>query len=118
MRPRGGWNGQGSGCGPADLPTGTLPASPCWKSSASRWTRRTRMAKDHGPGIKDDERYEALRRQGASKEKAARIANTDPHKAGKRGGSAPRYDEWSRDRSEERRLGKECVSKLRAWWPP
>src|SRR3546814_6232833 len=55
------------------------------------------MAKDHDPGIKDDERYEALRRQGASKEKAARIANTDPSKAGKRGGSAPRYDEWSRD---------------------
>jgi hypothetical protein len=30
------------------------------------------MAKDHGPQIKDDEQYEALRRQGASKEKAAR----------------------------------------------
>jgi hypothetical protein len=34
------------------------------------------MVKDHGPQIKDDERYEALRRQGASKEKAAWIANT------------------------------------------
>ena len=34
------------------------------------------MAEDHGPQIKNDERYEALRRQGASKEKAARIANT------------------------------------------
>ena len=32
------------------------------------------MAKDHGPSVKDDERYEALRRDGASKEKAARIA--------------------------------------------
>jgi len=33
------------------------------------------MAKDHGPSIKDDETYQALRDQGASKEKAARIAN-------------------------------------------
>jgi hypothetical protein len=32
-------------------------------------------AKDHGPSIKDDEQYEALRREGMSKEKAARIAN-------------------------------------------
>lgn len=33
------------------------------------------MAKDHGAQIKDDETYEELRKQGASKEKAARIAN-------------------------------------------
>ena len=33
------------------------------------------MAKDHGPQIKNDEVYEALRNDGASKEKAARIAN-------------------------------------------
>lgn len=33
------------------------------------------MARDHGPQIKDDETYEALRKQGASPEKAARIAN-------------------------------------------
>ena len=33
------------------------------------------MAKDHGPQIKDDKLYEDLRRQGNSKEKAARIAN-------------------------------------------
>ncbi|NNC71627.1 MAG: Rho termination factor [Sphingomonadaceae bacterium] len=33
------------------------------------------MAKDHGPTIKDDETYQALRDDGASKEKAARIAN-------------------------------------------
>jgi hypothetical protein len=33
------------------------------------------MAKDHGPSVKDDETYEELREQGASKEKAARIAN-------------------------------------------
>ncbi|WP_287978319.1 Rho termination factor [Sphingomonas sp.] len=33
------------------------------------------MAKDHGAQIKDDALYEELRKQGNSKEKAARIAN-------------------------------------------
>lgn len=33
------------------------------------------MAKDHGPTIKSDKVYEDLREAGASKEKAARIAN-------------------------------------------
>ena len=33
------------------------------------------MAKDHGAQIKDDKLYDDLRQQGASKEKAARIAN-------------------------------------------
>ena len=33
------------------------------------------MAEDHGPQIKNDKLYEDLRRDGASKEKAARIAN-------------------------------------------
>jgi Rho termination factor, N-terminal domain len=54
------------------------------------------MAKDHGPQIKDDERYEALRKQGASKEKAARIANTSRSKAARRGGRSPRYEDWNK----------------------
>lgn len=54
------------------------------------------------PTIKDEERYEKLRRQGESKEKAARIANTDPKKAGKRGGSSPRYEDWTKDDLYER----------------
>jgi len=33
------------------------------------------MAKEHGAQIKDDELYEKLRKEGNSKEKAARIAN-------------------------------------------
>lgn len=33
------------------------------------------MADAHGPSIKDSDTYDALRDQGASKEKAARIAN-------------------------------------------
>ena len=53
------------------------------------------MAKDHGPSIKNDEQYEELRQQGASKEKAARIAN-DPQ-AGKKGGKAADYEERTKD---------------------
>jgi len=72
------------------------------------------MAKDHGPSIEDDERYEALREEGTSKEKAARIANTDPHEAGRRGGSAPPYEEWSKDELEGRaaEIGVEGRSKM------
>ncbi|MBA3420889.1 MAG: Rho termination factor [Thermoleophilaceae bacterium] len=60
------------------------------------------MAKDHGPSVKDDEQYEKLREQGESKEKAARIANTDRSTAGKRGGSSPSYEDWSKDDLEQR----------------
>ncbi|HLV01792.1 MAG TPA: Rho termination factor N-terminal domain-containing protein [Acidobacteriota bacterium] len=55
------------------------------------------MGKKHGPQIKDDERYEALRKEGMSKEKAARIANTDPKEAGRRGGKAEKYEKWSKE---------------------
>ena len=54
------------------------------------------MAKDHGSSIKDDERYEALRDQGMSKEKAARIANTPPDEVGPRGGSGS-YEDWTKE---------------------
>lgn len=53
--------------------------------------------RDPGPSVKDDEQYEALRRQGASKEKAARIANTARSTAGHRGGTSPSYEEWTKD---------------------
>lgn len=53
------------------------------------------MAKDHGPSIKDDEQYEALRGEGMSKEKAARIANTPREAAARRGGEAAPYEEWT-----------------------
>ncbi|QGJ71973.1 Rho termination factor, N-terminal domain [Planctomycetales bacterium 10988] len=55
------------------------------------------MTKNHGPTIKDDEQYEALREDGMSKEKAARIANTDRTKAAKRGGKASKYEKWTKD---------------------
>jgi hypothetical protein len=60
------------------------------------------MAEDHGPSVKDDEQYEALRREGASKEKAARIANTDRETAGKRGGQSESYEDWNKDDLESR----------------
>jgi hypothetical protein len=60
------------------------------------------MAKDHGPSVKDDEQYEALRREGASKEKAARIANTDRQTAGERGGKSESYEDWTKEELESR----------------
>lgn len=54
-------------------------------------------AKDHGPSIKDDERYEALRADGMSKEKAARIANTPPDEVKPPGGGGRPYEEWTKD---------------------
>jgi hypothetical protein len=44
--------------------------------------------------IKDEEQYEALRKQGASKEKAARIANASRSRAAKRGGKSAPYEDW------------------------
>jgi hypothetical protein len=52
------------------------------------------MAKNHGPQIKDDEKYEALRAKGMSKTKAARIANTPD--SGKRGGKAKKYEDQTK----------------------
>ena len=72
------------------------------------------MAKDNGPNIKDDEQYERLREEGASKEKAARIANTGRQSAGERGGQSPRYEEQSKEDLEvrARELGIEGRSKM------
>jgi len=55
------------------------------------------MGTKHGPTIKDDRRYEHLRDQGMSKEKAARIANTPRKEAAKKGGESPKYEDWTRD---------------------
>jgi hypothetical protein len=60
------------------------------------------MAKDHGSSIKDDEQYEELRKQGASKEKAARIANTPRQDAASRGGESGSYEDWSKEDLEQR----------------
>ncbi|TQS72457.1 Rho termination factor [Rhodobacteraceae bacterium] len=55
--------------------------------------------------LKDEDRYEALREEGMSKEKAARIsnaqANPDMHPS-RKGGKAPPYEEWSKQDLYER----------------
>ena len=48
------------------------------------------MAEDR-PSVKNEEQYDALRDQGYSKEKSARIANTE--NAEKKGGKASDYEE-------------------------
>lgn len=73
------------------------------------------MAKDHGSQIKDDEQYEALRRDGASKEKAARIANAGGRsETGSKGGEAEQYEERTKDELLERarEVGIEGRSKM------
>lgn len=60
---------------------------------------------DHGNSIKNDDLYEELRKDGASKEKAARIANAkanDDMHPSKKGGKAPPYEDWTRDALYER----------------
>lgn len=56
------------------------------------------------PSIKNPEVYDALREQGASPEKAARISNarakhgdSGPNAPSVKGGKSPKYEEWSRD---------------------
>src|SRR5580765_4011853 len=55
--------------------------------------------KDHGASIGDDELYEKVRDQGASKAKAARIANaaanTSRTQVSRKGGKAGSYDDWT-----------------------
>ena len=59
--------------------------------------------KDHGPSVKDDEQYEALRREGASKEKAARIANAGSRREiGSKGGRAENYEDRTVEELRER----------------
>jgi hypothetical protein len=62
------------------------------------------MAKDHGSSVKDDRTYEALRKRGESKEKAARIANA---KAGggrpsKKGGKASKYEDQTKEQLQRK----------------
>ena len=62
------------------------------------------MTKDHGPSVKDDENYEELRKQGNSKEKAARIANAKAgsENVGRKGGKAEDYEERTVDELRDR----------------
>ncbi|THH36443.1 DUF7218 family protein [Neolewinella litorea] len=70
------------------------------------------MAKDHGPSVKNDAQYEALRDEGMSKQKAARISNTPD--ASKKGGHAKKYEERTKQElyDEAKKVGIEGRSKM------
>ena len=54
--------------------------------------------KKPGPSVKDDKVYEAIRDEGGSKEKAARIANASAARGrssvGGKGGKSGSYEDW------------------------
>jgi hypothetical protein len=56
--------------------------------------------------IKDEKQYQALRREGASKEKAARIANASAgssrRSVGRKGGKSGSYDDMTKSELYER----------------
>jgi ribosomal-protein-serine acetyltransferase len=72
--------------------------------SGSQGREDAKMAKDHGPSVKDDALYEKLREEGESKEKAARIANAKAagENVGKKGGEAEDYEDRTVDELRER----------------
>ena len=76
------------------------------------------MAKDHGSQVKNDKQYEALRDQGASKEKAARIANANEQSSGnpasEKGGKGSSYEDRTKEELQEkaREVGIEGRSKM------
>jgi hypothetical protein len=64
------------------------------------------------PSIKNEDQYEALRDQGYSKEKAARIANTE--NSGEKGGKASTYEERTKEDlyQQAKNIGIEGRSKM------
>lgn len=67
---------------------------------------KSKGKEDPRPSVKDPEMYEALRDDGASKEKAARIANAAANSSrsevGRRGGEVEDYDGRTVDELRER----------------
>lgn len=71
--------------------------------------------KSPGPSVKDKKMYEKIRDEGASKEKAARIANAGGRsETGSKGGEAEQYEERTKDELLERarEVGIEGRSKM------
>jgi hypothetical protein len=74
--------------------------------------------KKHGSSVNDSDQYEALRREGMSKEKAARISNesagSSRSKVGRRGGGARDYDERTKEQllRRAREVGIDGRSKM------
>ena len=74
------------------------------------------MAKNHGASVKDDKTYEGLRKSGASKEKAARVANAKAGggKPSQKGGKSSSYEDQSVEQLRRRAadIGIEGRSKM------
>ena len=68
--------------------------------------------KDPGPQVKDKDQYEALRDKGYSKQKSARIANSEG--AGSRGGKAKSYEDETKQQiyAEAKKVGIKGRSKM------
>jgi hypothetical protein len=62
------------------------------------------MAKDHGSSVKDDKQYEGLRKKGMSKERAAKIANTQG--ASKKGGKQSKGGSGGGTKEGQRKGGR------------
>jgi hypothetical protein len=63
------------------------------------------MSSKDRPSIKDEDTYDALRREGYGKSKAARIANAQANEdqsPSKKGGSQPPYEDWTKEELYER----------------
>ena len=75
-------------------------------------------ARKPGPSVKDPEMYEALRDDGASKEKAARISNaasnTSRSAVGAKGGRSGDYEDWTKQElmKRARQIGVEGRSSM------
>jgi len=67
---------------------------------------------DHGPQIKNDDQYDALRDEGMSKQKAARIANSNTHKTAVKGGKASQYEQ----RTKKQLYDKAKITALLIWY--
>jgi uracil-DNA glycosylase family protein len=72
--------------------------------AGSRKGNDQRMAKDHGPSVKNDKQYEGLRKKGMSKQRAASIANSS--EASKKGGEK-RGKGSGGSKSQKRAAGRE-----------
>ena len=72
--------------------------------------------KSPGPSVKDKKTYEGVRKSGASKEKAARIANAKAGggKPSTKGGKAPDYEDQTKEQLRKRAadVGIEGRSKM------
>lgn len=75
--------------------------------------------KSPGPSVKDKKVYEKVRESGASKQKAARVANAAANSGrsslGKRGGTSPAYEDWKRKDLEKqaKKVGIKGRSKMK-----